>query len=750
MAGDPSGPVAASAETTNCAPQGASNAFRRFGRIDVTPKTVSVRTRARHSFKSTSPDTERGVRYEVAPGRQHPLGATVYDGGVNFAFFSQHATSVELLLFDKHDDPEPVQRVMMYPETNKTFHFWHVDVKGLEPGMHYALRVDGPSNVHDGHRFNRNKVLIDPYARGNTNNLWDRGAACGPDDNLAKSLRSVVIDASDYDWEEDEPLRRPMSETIVYEMHVGGFTKHASAGVRHPGSFAGVVEKIPYLKSLGVTAVELLPVFEFDETEIIRMGPDGRPRTNYWGYSTVSFFAPHRAYCTSPEEGAHLREFRDMVKALHRAGIEVILDVVFNHTTEGNHQGPTINFKGMDNSIYYHLVQSDKQYYMDYSGCGNTLNCNHPITEKMIVECLEFWDRDMHVDGFRFDEGSILARGQNGEVMAYPPVIWEIELSETLADNKIIAEAWDAAGLYQIGYFPGFRWAEWNGKYRDDMRRYLKGDTGLVAAVANRIAGSSDLYQSSGHLPINSINFITCHDGFTLNDVVSYNEKHNWDNGENNNDGVNENMSWNCGVEGPTDDPQVEALRTRQVKNAFAMLMLSRGVPMFVAGDEVRRTQRGNNNAYCQDNEISWFDWTLQDKYPDVLRFVREMIAFRKRMRSVHRSRFFTGAQNERGLRDVAWHGTRLDAPDWNDANARALAFTLAGFDGDPDLHVMMNMHWDALDFDIPIVAGRQWQLAIDTAAASPADIYAEGSERPVTGNTVHVAGRGIVALISR
>ena len=722
---------------------------RSAGRGAAAEGTVTTRRDARKAAQGPGLAPEL-TQYQTAPGRPHPLGATVHDKGVNFAFFSQHATGMELLLFDEHDDPEPVQRIALYPEKNKTFHFWHVDVLGLEPGMHYAVRVDGPDNVHDGHRFNRNKVLIDPYAKGNTNNLWDRGAACGPDDNLNKSLRSVVIDTSDYDWEGDEPLRRPMAETVVYEMHVGGFTKSPTSGVKSPGTFAGVIEKIPYLKSLGITAVELLPVFEFDETEVLRIGPNGQPLVNYWGYSTVSFFAPHRAFCTSPEEGTHLTEFRDMVKALHKAGIEVILDVVFNHTTEGNHQGPVINFKGFDNSIYYHLVTADRQYYMDYSGCGNTFNCNHPVAEKFIVECLEFWVREMHVDGFRFDEGSILARGQNGEVMAYPPVIWAIELSETLADTKIIAEAWDAAGLYQIGYFPGYRWAEWNGKYRDDVRRFLKGDPGIISGVASRIAGSSDLYQSSGHLPINSINFFDCHDGFTMNDVFSYNEKHNWDNGEGNNDGANDNNSWNCGVEGPTDDANIEALRNRQVKNAFTLLMLSRGVPMFVAGDEIRRTQRGNNNAYCQDSDISWMDWSLQDKHPDVFRFFRILIQRRRNYRAVHQPRFFTGARNQRGLKDMTWHGTRLEQPEWNDGNSRTLAFTLAGFDGEPDLHVMMNMYWDGLDFELPQVEGLTWAVAIDTSAASPADIAEEGAERPVSGATYHVQGRSIVMLVSK
>jgi isoamylase len=713
-------------------------------------KTLSLKATPRGAERRPGRASSTPAPYATAAGRPHPLGATVDAGGVNFAFFSQHATGMELLLFDEHDDPEPLQRIAIFPETNKTFHFWHVYVKGLRHGMHYALRVDGPWSPHEGHRFNRNKVLIDPYAKGNTKNLWDRAAACNLEDNLVHSLRSVVIDTAGYDWEGDEPLRRPMSETVIYEMHVGGFTRHPTSGVRNPGTFHGVTEMIPYLQSLGVTAVELLPTFEFDETEVVRIGPSGQPLVNYWGYSTVSFFAPHRSYCVSPEEGTHIDEFRDMVKALHRAGIEVILDVVFNHTTEGNHQGPTINFKGLDNRIYYHTVPADRQYYMDYSGCGNTLNCNHPITEKLIVECLEFWVRDMHVDGFRFDEGSILARGQEGEVLAYPPVIWQIELSEVLADTKIIAEAWDAAGLYQIGYFPGFRWAEWNGKYRDDLRRFLKGDAGLVSAVANRMAGSSDLYQSSGHLPINSVNFFTCHDGFTLNDLVSYNEKHNWGNGEDNTDGVNDNLSWNCGVEGPSDDPAVEALRTRQVKNAFVLLLLSRGVPMFVAGDEFRRTQRGNNNAYCQDNEVSWIDWSLRDQHADVVRFVSRMIDLRGRLAAVHAPRFFSGAINERGMRDVAWHGTVLEQPGWTDGGAKALAFTLAGFGDDADVHVLMNMHWEDLDFEVPAAPGRRWYQVVDTAAPSPSDITTPGAERLVSSETVRVTGRSVAVLMSR
>ncbi len=690
--------------------------------------------------------------YTVEAGRPHPLGATLDATGVNFSIFSQNATGVELLLFERHDDIHPVQVIQLDPSRNRTFHFWHCYVRGLPHGAHYAYRVDGPMDPSGrGFRFNRNKVLIDPYALGNTQTLWKRGDACGPQDNLATSMRSVVIDAEHYDWEGDKPINRPMNESVIYEMHVGGFTRSTTAGVKHPGTFYGLIEKIPYLQSLGVTAVELLPVFEFDESEASGVNPlTGQPLANYWGYSPISFFNPHGGYCVSPHEGSHLREFRDMVKALHRAGIEVILDVVFNHTSEGNEGGPVINFKGLGNDIYYHLETPDRQYYKNYSGCGNTFNCNHPIVEKLIVDCLEFWVREMHVDGFRFDEGSVLSRGEDGAPLVHPPVVWQIELSETLADTKIIAEAWDAAGLYQIGYFPGTRWAEWNGRFRDDVRRFVKGDPGLVGQVAWRIAGSADLYQASGHLPINSVNFITCHDGFTLNDLVSYNDKHNEANGEGNRDGISDNLSWNHGVEGPTDDPEVDALRRRQIKNFCAILLLSQGVPMLLAGDEVRRTQQGNNNAYCQDNELNWLDWDNLAKNADTFRFFQEMIAFRKAHPIVHRPRFFRGEQNERGLADITWHGTRLGAPDWNDPGTRVLAFTLGGFGDDPDVHVMMNMYWEPIAFEVPSVPGREWCRAIDTSLPTPQDIVEVSQASPMPASSYQVGGRSVVVLVSR
>jgi glycogen operon protein len=689
------------------------------------------------------------IAYRTTKGTRHPLGATPDANGVNFSLFSEHATGVELLLFNEHDDPEPTQMITLDPTVNKTFHFWHIYVEGLKPGMHYAYRVDGPQDLSAGHRFDKNKVLIDPYAKGNNKTLWKRGNACVPGDNLTTSMRSVIIDTQEYDWEGDRPLNRPMADSIIYEMHVGGFTKSPGSGVGHPGTFAGIIEKIPYLKELGVTAVELLPIFDFDDTEPLRY-VDGKPLNNYWGYSTMGYFAPHSGYCTNPEMGEHVKEFRDLVKALHKAGIEVILDVVFNHTDEGNHQGPTFCFRGIDNSIYYYLVPDKKQYYYDYTGCGNTFNCNHPVAEKLILESLEYWVRELHVDGFRFDEGSILSRGQDGVPLQYPPVVWSIELSDTLADSKIIAEAWDAAGLYQIGYFPGYRWAEWNGRYRDDLRRFVKGEAGIVGAVANRIAGSADLYQNHGHLPINSINFITVHDGFTLNDLVSYDEKHNQANGEGNQDGINDNLSWNCGVEGETEDREIEGLRDRQIKNFATLLLLSQGVPTIVMGDEVRRTQKGNNNAYCQDNEISWFDWNLVEKNSEMLRFWQQMIKFRRQHSVIHRSRFFTGAINDRGLPDISWHGCELNTPNWNDPNARSLAFTLAGFDGESDLHVMCNMYWDALEFALPTVPGRRWYRSVDTAQLSPLDIAEAGMEEEITSSHYLVSGRSVVVLISQ
>jgi glycogen operon protein len=685
--------------------------------------------------------TEKGV--------PHPLGATVQGAGVNFSIFADNATGVELLLFAKHDSPKPFQTIELIPSKNKTFHFWHVFVKGLTAGAHYAFRVSGPWAPQAGLRYNRNKVLVDPYAHGNNKAVWKRGDACNEADNVSTSLRSVVIDPTKYDWEGDKPLNRPIEDTIVYEMHVKGFTKSPSSKVKHPGTFAGLIEKIPYLKALGVTAIELMPIFDFDETTPLRM-LDGKPLWNYWGYSTMGYFAPHSAYCVKPEEGMHLKEFRDLVKALHKAGIEVILDVVFNHTDEGNQMGPTFSFRGFGNQTYYLLVPWEQQYYMDYSGCGNTLKCNHPILQKFVVECLRYWVQEAHVDGFRFDEGSILSRGENGAPEVHPPLVWQIELEEDLMDTKLMAEAWDAAGLYQIGHFPGDRWGEWNGRFRDIIRRFVKGDGGMVGQVADCIAGSAGLYQARGGLPTNSINFINCHDGFTLNDLVSYDTKHNERNGEDNRDGNNDNLSWNCGAEGETSDAEIEKLRERQIRNFATILMLSRGVPMFLAGDESRNTQFGNNNAYCQDNEVSWFDWSKPEKHAGMLRFWRNIIDFRKRHPALRKNSFFTGEVNARGVKDLAWHGTKLDCPDWSDGEARALGLTLAGFGQASDIHVMMNMYWEPLDMEVPVVAGREWARAIDTSLPSPSDIAEHGKELRCSNQPYRVNGRSVVVLVNR
>ena len=712
------------------------------------------------STKATSTSKTRRRRRSIAdvvptiePGRPLPLGASVDDEGVNFSLFSEDATGVELLLFDAHDDIHPIVTVPLDPEVNRSFHFWHVYVRHLTAGYQYAYRVTGPQRP--GARFDRDKVLLDPYARGNTNTLWKPVDACLPGDNLATSMRSVIVDGRGYDWEGDKPLGRPMNETVIYEMHVRGFTKSPTSGVDHPGTFAGVIEKIPYLQSLGVTAVELLPVFAFDEREVRGINPiDGSPLHNFWGYDPYLHFAPEGSYCVAPEQGDQITEFRDMVKALHKAGIEVILDVVFNHTGEGNHQGPTISFKGLGNDAYYILHPTEPQYYMDYSGCGNTVNANHPVTHKFILDCLHYWVEEMHVDGFRFDEGSILHRGADGGPMEFPPVVWGIELSEQLKDTKVIAEPWDAGGLYDVGRFPGSRWSEWNGRFRDDVRKFVRGDGGLTSEIATRIAGSADIYQGKSRGPMNSVNFITAHDGFTLNDLVSYNQKHNDANGEGNRDGMDDNISWNHGVEGPSEDPGINEFRRRQIKNFAAILLLSQGTPMLVAGDEICRTQQGNNNAYCQDNEISWFDWNLaQEQENDTFRFFRELIALRRRQTNLQRRSFLSGAPNRRGLPDIQWHGLELNQPDWNSPYARTLAFTLAAdddwFTPEADLHVLLNMDDAPHDFAIPTLPDRRWLLFADTSKPAPEDISAPGEERPFEGDRYTAAGRSVVIFMS-
>ena len=691
------------------------------------------------------------IQYPTQTGKRYPAGATTKPDGVNFCIFCRHATDVELLLYERSDSLNPFQTIVLDPDINRTFFFWHVFVENLPLEAAYTWRVGGPDDTRNtGFRFDKHKQLLDPWARAVSDKLWDRNQASDPNQQSPSSMRAIVTNDADYSWEGDQPINRSSETSIIYELHVGGFTRHKSANVEHPGTFRGMIEKIPYLKQLGITAVELLPIMAFDEQDIPK-GTQALGLNNYWGYSTHSFYSPHPGYCVTPEKGTHGYEFRDMVKALHKAGIGVILDVVFNHTAEGGADGPTINFKGFGNQDFYHLDENDRRIYKDFTGCGNTVNCNHPMMAALIVECLEYWVREFHIDGFRFDLASIFSRGEDGEPMHHAPVLWNIEFSDVLAHTKLIAEAWDAAGLYQVGNFPGFRWSEWNGSYRDVMRRFVRGDHGLICEVANRLSGSSDFYKANGRLPINSVNFVTCHDGFTLNDLVSYEHKHNKDNGENNQDGSNENYSHNYGHEGPTDSLEIEYLRRCQAKNVIAILLLSQGVPMLLAGDEILRSQGGNNNAYCQDNDVSWFDWRLLAKNQDMFRFVQQMIAFRKRHPNLMRRRFLTGKPNSnRPLADISWHGYALNKPLWANPDARYLAFTLDAISNSEEpLYVMINMSENSVEAPLPILPGDPWYLAVDTSLQSPEDIIEPSQQTQFTQSHYVVKLRSVVVLES-
>jgi glycogen operon protein len=685
--------------------------------------------------------------YATRAGSRLPLGATTTAGGVNFSLFCPHATRVELLLYEANS-PRPFQQVALDAKRNRTQLVWHVFVAGLAPGVHYAWRLDGASDTAtSGRRFNPRKELVDPWARAVSDALWDRKRAADPADDGPCGVRAVVSEV-DFDWSGERPIPRTLEGAVIYELHVGGFTRHPSSRAVAPGTFTALIDKIPYLRELGITHVELLPVMAFDE-QSVPSAALARGLRNYWGYNTHSFWSPHPRYCLHTEQGRQVAEFKHMVRALHAAGIGVILDVVFNHTAEGGADGPWINFKGMANEIVYHLDPHDRRRYLDFTGCGNTVNCNHPQMTAFFVHCLEYWVEEMHVDGFRFDLASVFTRGDVGVVLPNPPLPWNIELSRTLAGLPLIAEAWDAAGLYDVGAFPGMSWAEWNGAYRDVVRRFVRGDAGLIGAVARRVAGSSDLYAHSDRRPCNSINFITCHDGFTLADLVSYDDKHNEANGEENRDGSNDNLSWNCGAEGDTADAAIQTLRRRQAKNFISVLMLSRGVPMLLAGDEVLRTQGGNNNAYCQDNAVSWFDWDRVDLQPEMLRFTKEMIAFRRRHASLTSNYFYTGdIVPERGLADIAWHGIRLNEPNWDGPDARVLAFTIAGIDpSEADIHVVLNMSDHAIMAELPVLAGRRWHIAIDTAAAPPDDVVVRSRQRSLSASPHQVLPRSVVVL---
>ncbi len=660
----------------------------------------------------------------------HPLpyGAIVHDGGVQFVVFSRSATAMRLLLYNSVDDPDPAEIISFDNDTDRWGNVWSMFVPGINTGQLYHLQADGPFDPQQGDWFDGRARLIDPYAKALAGDFQPLHG------NVLRPPKCVVCDDV-YDWEGDRHIRHELSETIVYEMHVRGFTQSPTSGVEHPGTYLGVIEKIPYLQSLGVTAVELMPVHEFPIRAVDGTLPE---RHNYWGYDPMAFFSPHRGYAVGAEPGSQVNEFKEMVKALHQAGIEVILDVVFNHTCEGNELGPVLSFKGLENRVYY-MLENGGSLYKNYSGCGNTVNGNHPIVREMIFQCLRHWVHNYHVDGFRFDLASILSRDRNGEMLPNPPIVEMIAEDPMLADTKIIAEAWDAAGAYQVGSFGDWRWAEWNGRYRDDVRKFWRGDEGSLGDLTTRLAGSSDLYEKSGRHPYCSINFITAHDGFTLNDLVSYSHKHNEANGEGNRDGENHNLSYNHGVEGPTDSTAINTVRLRQIKNMLTTLMLSQGVPMLVAGDECRRTQRGNNNPWCQDTKISWFDWTLVEENADLVRFSSALIDFRRKQPTVRRKEFLNGIGNGKPA-DVCWYSPDQKSDiDWEGGNLALTALIRAPKDGPPasDILLLFNSTSSRRDF---IIRGdlktSGWQLFIDTSAKSPKDIFPEliGPALPANG----------------
>jgi isoamylase len=677
----------------------------------------------------------------VSRGAARPLGASLARGGINFSIFSRHATQATLVLFDDSDGTQV--ELPLDPRVNRTGDIWHVLVRGVDFGVAYCWRFDRKPNSNPKiHRYDSNFLLLDPYAQAIVG-----GEEWGFQREKLQRVRRCIVPDHDFDWENDQPLNIPLADSIIYEMHVRGFTQSPTSGVEKKGTFAGLIEKIPYLQSLGVTAVELLPVNEFEESDTDRFSPFlGTSLVNLWGYQPIGFFAPNSSYAWNSRQGGVVREFKELVKAMHKAGIEVILDVVFNHTCEGDERGPRRSFRGIDNSVYY-IIDPVTGHYLNYTGCGNTFNCNHPVVRRLISDCLQYWVTEMHVDGFRFDLASVFSRAQDGSVLSHPPLLEELATEPVLAKTKLIAEAWDAAGLYQVGTFPAWgRWAEWNGRYRDDVRRFWRGDPGMVSALATRLLGSADLYQTSNREPFHSINFVTCHDGFTLRDLVSYNHKHNEANGENNHDGANDNHSWNHGVEGETDDPSLIRLRLRQQRNFAATLLLSHGVPMLLAGDELNRTQNGNNNAYCQDNEISWIDWSLAEKHAGLLRFFRNLIAFR-RSHSVLRPRQFAPSHTGADFQ-IVWHGRNRLQPDWGE-DSRSIGLQLIErCDGrEKHLYLFVNGWWEDVHCELPQLYGRhRWGRVIDTNLESPLDIADPGKHFPLaTQEHYRVAARSLV-----
>jgi glycogen operon protein len=689
--------------------------------------------------------------HKLRPGKPFPFGASLVPGGVNFSIYSSHATAAWLVLFEKGETHPLVE--IPFPDQFRIGNVYSMIVFDLDiENIEYGYRMDGPFDPWQGHRFDRSKILMDPYARA----IGGRDVWGEPPDwlNIYQHRARLVFD--DFDWGDDRPVEIPMEDLVIYETHVRGFTRHPSSAVKFPGTFAGIRQKIPYLKDLGINCIELMPIYEFDEFENSRTHPDtGELLVNYWGYSTVGFFAPKAGYAATGKMGMQVDELKAMVKELHRNGIEIILDVVFNHTAEGNENGPTISFRGLDNQVYYMLTPEG--YYFNFSGTGNTLNCNNPVVRNMVLDCLRYWAAEYHIDGFRFDLASILGRDPWGAPLANPPLLETLAFDPILAKCKLIAEAWDAGGLYQVGSFPAYgRWAEWNGKYRDAIRRFIKGEPGLAGDMAQRLQGSPDLYATRG--PTASINFITAHDGFTLNDLVSYDHKHNEANGEGNRDGADDNHSWNCGWEGPVDDPGINALRRKQMENAIAILMVSQGVPMILMGDEVARTQWGNNNAYCHDNELSWFDWNQVAQNANLFYFFKNCIAFRKAHPAL-RNRWFLANQDRvgSGYADITWHGLNAWEADFS-PSSRVLAFMLDGKNArggaqpDETIYVAMNMHWESHWFNLPpLPDGSRWHICANTGAQDGPHSFAPGDE-PLLENQggLVVADRSVVILVAR
>ena len=689
--------------------------------------------------------THESRGFRIRRGRPLPFGTTMVPNGVNFSVFSSCATSCTLVLFHKHE-PEPMVEIE-FPQEFRIGDVYSMIVFDLDyEDLEYGYRFDGPWDPGRGQRFDRSKILFDPYSKVlGGRDVWRKE----PDESDIYPYRSRLV-FDDFDWENDRALETPLQDLVIYELHVRGFTAHPSSNTAAPGTFAGLREKIPYLKELGINCIELLPVFEFDEWENSRAHPKtGEQLLNYWGYSTLAFFAPKAGYAATGRLGMQVDEFKALVKELHRAGIEVILDVVFNHTAEGDHRGPALCYRGIDNRTYYMLTPDG--YCLNFSGCGNTLNCNHPVVRNLVLDCLRYWSAEYHIDGFRFDLASILDRDQNGAPLANPPLLESLAYDPVLSKCKLIAEAWDAGGLYQVGSFPAYgRWAEWNGKFRDCVRGFVKGDPGLVWEMGSRIQGSPDLYQYRG--PSATVNFVTCHDGFTLHDMVSYSYKHNEANGENNRDGSDDNASWHWGCEGETTDRQIQALRRQLMKNAFCLLLLSNGVPMILMGDEMGRTQQGNNNTYCHDSDLTWMDWTLVQQNAELLRFVKKLLTFRKAHAALRARAFFRHADYRGvGTPDISFHGARPFSPDTS-KDSRCIAWMLAGEYADPpheDIYVAVNSHWDAMVFQVPHASnGAEWKVAVNTSIPAPDDIYDTRCGPPIQDpERVIVGGRSVLVL---